>query len=614
MVFLLISLVPLAVVSVLDTNNIYGKVTTNLNEQLDILGHNIGHQASEKFEAVETTVENIVTNPITIRNAVNATSLSMDVLWDSYEGANYDNDENMKNNKTAITYDPTNDIDPDFSKYLDDVAKEQNFAEIFVTDARGYVFASTTSVPGDFLQKDEGWWTACLANDDMFVEIGYDDSTNAYLVDIVMAIRSGSTFVGMIKAGFLTDEMGEDMFNAIEIEGISAMMIGSDGNIVFHTDATKIGTAASLLLPVSNKGNQDLLTEITTDRNTEHNQIKINMDGKSYFAVFEHVVDHGGHDWESTVLVFRAESFVDNVVYQQIFGSVLLAAVITAIVVVFAVFFGSTLAQPITQIAKISKSVSDGDLTIDLDEINTTRGDEIGEMGQAFSTMVSSLRNIITTVSDTSERIASSSEELASTSEEVNALTEEIAATIQQISRGSTSQSDLSAKSIEDVNQMSKVVDESLSDIENTLKVIEDVAGQTNILALNAAIEAARAGEYGRGFAVVADNVRRLAEETRKNSSDINLMTDTIVQNVGGSVRGLQDTLQGFAAQSEEFSASSEEVAAATEEQTAAMHEMTSSAQELSRMAEELSSIISQYKTAASEQTRKLQEMMAKEE
>jgi len=145
---------------------------------------------------------------------------------------------------------------------------------------------------------------------------------------------------------------------------------------------------------------------------------------------------------------------------------------------------------------------------------------------------------------------------------------------------------------MEDVSNMSNIVDQSLNDVESTLRVIEDIAGQTNILALNAAIEAARAGEFGRGFAVVADNVRRLAEETKSNSTEISKVTEQIVINIGSSVSSLQETLQGFAAQSEQFSASSEEVAAATEEQTAAMNQLTSLAQELTQPAEELSRVI----------------------
>ena len=268
----------------------------------------------------------------------------------------------------------------------------------------------------------------------------------------------------------------------------------------------------------------------------------------------------------------------------------IMIAVFIAIASVYSVFGISEKYLP--EFNEMKSQIEDNDFNARLDEPALLKDSVFGPIAELINLTLDHLTRIIVNVQDSISQVVNSSEELATTSDEMNLLSEEIASTIQQISRGSSVQSDLALQSFQFTNEMSKAVDDSLARIEASIGIIQNIAEQTNILALNAAIEAARAGEYGRGFAVVADNVRRLSEETKTNSSEITVLMNEVTSGIKGNVDQLQDSLQGFTTQSEEYAASAEEVVAATEEKSASMNQLNDAAQRLKSLGERLSEVI----------------------
>ncbi len=153
------------------------------------------------------------------------------------------------------------------------------------------------------------------------------------------------------------------------------------------------------------------------------------------------------------------------------------------------------------------------------------------------------------------------------------------------------------------VNAMNDIIVKS-KEIGNIIKVIDDIAFQTNILALNAAVEAARAGVAGRGFSVVADEVKNLASKSAKSAKDTEaLIQDTIkVVKHGGEIASkTSSTIEEVFEKSKELTKIVDKIALASEEEAKAVKEITDGVEEIADVIQD-NSATAEKSAAASEQ------------
>lgn len=439
---------------------------------------------------------------------------------------------------------------------------------LFLADANGSFLKGTDSKKQEPNPKESMWYQEGMTRVNMAVGSAHQNPDGTNVVSASGLLNDGSDTVRVIAADMTLDRISVIVNSFIEMHDAEAFLVDKDSSVILASR------------------DSDLISKTlgADGQSAFYKDVEKKVSGKSYdfctldgnMTVFKEV---NGTNWLLVSYVPTRVVLADLVGLRNLMIIFSIISILVLCVLIERVTH--VVIRPVKEMTRVITSMASGDFTVSM---KVKGNDEIAVMGRSVEHFIASMKEMIRQmghVSDRLEKQAGSSKNVSGemnsaaniqsqSMTELNATVDQLSVSVNEIAQNATQLAGVVADTKEDsdkvedkmrttvevsekgkadmesvgnalhnieisIHNLEEAVDKvgtASGEIVDIIKLIGDIAEETNLLSLNASIEAARAGEAGRGFAVVASQIGVLA----KNSADSVAHITSLINEINGLV------------------------------------------------------------------------------
>lgn len=439
---------------------------------------------------------------------------------------------------------------------------------LFLADANGSFLKGTDSKKQEPNPKESMWYQEGMTRVNMAVGSAHQNPDGTNVVSASGLLNDGSDTVRVIAADMTLDRISVIVNSFIEMHDAEAFLVDKDSSVILASR------------------DSDLISKTlgADGQSAFYKDVEKKVSGKSYdfctldgnMTVFKEV---NGTNWLLVSYVPTRVVLADLVGLRNLMIIFSIISILVLCVLIERVTH--VVIRPVKEMTRVITSMASGDFTVSM---KVKGNDEIAVMGRSVEHFIASMKEMIRQmghVSDRLEKQAGSSKNVSGemnsaaniqsqSMTELNATVDQLSVSVNEIAQNATQLAGVVADTKEDsdkvedkmrttvevsekgkadmesvgnalhnieisIHNLEEAVDKvgtASGEIVDIIKLIGDIAEETNLLSLNASIEAARAGETGRGFAVVASQIGVLA----KNSADSVAHITSLINEINGLV------------------------------------------------------------------------------